>query len=178
MPGSPDTCANNTIERRASAEERARMQKTPQRAEEQLQWLIDRAQIQDLLVAYARCADEKDWDGFADLYADEGRLVLPFGDITRDQMAASCERVLRPFGRTHHMFSNFAIDIDGDTASSRHYLHATHVYDAEQQGRHADIGGWYDNEYRRTEDGWRFVSVNLTFIWSDGAPFEPGDPRG
>jgi hypothetical protein len=154
------------------------MQVPAEFSEERLQWLVDRAQIHDLVVSYARCADEKDWEGFAELFSDEGRLVLPFGDITKDQMAESGERILRPFGSTHHMFTNFAIEIEGDTARSRHYLQATHVLDAAEKGQHADIGGWYDNEYRRTPDGWRFVSVNLTFIWSDGEPFAPGDPRG
>ena len=148
----------------------------PVSVEEQIAWLTDRAQLHDLLIAYARRADTKDWVGFADLFADDGRIVLPFGSITKDEMAGSVERVLAPFEGTHHLFANIGIEIDGDTARTNHYLQAVHVASADTPSRHADIGGWYDNTYRRTPDGWRFVSVDLTFVWSDGDAFEPGDP--
>jgi SnoaL-like domain len=141
-----------------------------------IQWLVDRAQIHDLLVAYARCADTKDWAGFAELFADEGTLVLPFGTVPKERLAESAERILGPFEATHHVFTNVSITIDGDTARTNHYLQATHVPSAVRPDQHADIGGWYDNTCRRTPEGWRFVTVDLTFVWSDGIPFEPGDP--
>jgi hypothetical protein len=74
------------------------------------------------------------------------------------------------------VFTNVSVTIEGDTARTNHYLQATHVPSTARPGQHADIGGWYDNTCRRTAEGWRFVTVDLTFIWSDGIPFEPGDP--
>ena len=144
---------------------------------ESLTWLIDRAQVHDLLLAYARCVDTKDWDSFADLFAPEGELVTPFGSIGHDQLARAIESMLRPFGATHHMFANIGIEIDGDIARSNHYLQATHLPDPTVTGAHAVIGGWYNNTYRRTDNGWRFVTIDLSFVWSDGMPFEPGDPH-
>jgi ketosteroid isomerase-like protein len=144
--------------------------------EAQIAWLTDRAQIHDLLLSYARCADTKDWKGYADLFADDGRIVWPHGGIPKHAIAASIERILEPYEMTHHLFSNIGIEIDGDTARTNHYLHATHVASANAPGQHADIGGWYDNEFRRTPEGWRFTSLDLTFVWSAGDVFEPGIP--
>jgi hypothetical protein len=33
------------------------------------------------------------------------------------------------------------------------------------------VGGWYDNELVRTPDGWRFTRVELSFVWTAGAPW-------
>jgi len=143
---------------------------------EQVQWLSDRAQIHDLALQYARCADTKDWQGFADLFAHDGRILWPLGQIDKESIARSVEVILTPFERTHHLFANIGIRIDGDTARSNHYLQAVHVGSGTDSGTHADIGGWYDNHYRRTSDGWRIVSVELTFVWSGGTEFKPGNP--
>ena len=139
--------------------------------------LLDRAEINDLLLAYARCADTKDWEGFADLFTDDGYLVLPFGKLEKKDMSRAVRSVLAPWQATQHLFANVAITIDGDHATTNHYLQATHVPEANSASEHADIGGWYDNTCRRTPDGWKLVSVSLTFVWHDGIPFTPGDPN-
>ncbi len=42
----------------------------------QLQWLIDRAAISDLLIDFARALDDKDWAGYAANYTDDGVLAI------------------------------------------------------------------------------------------------------
>ena len=143
--------------------------------EKNVQILVDRAEIHDLILGYARNADTKNWEAFAQLFADDGYAQYPFGKVEKKDMARAAGAILQPFERTQHMFSNISITIDGDTATTNHYLQATHVPALAEQGAHADIGGWYDNTCRRTADGWKIVSVNLTFVWSGGIPFEAGD---
>jgi ketosteroid isomerase-like protein len=145
--------------------------------EEQIQLLMDRAEIHDLIMAYARYVDTKDWEAFADLFADDGCIILPFGKLEKKNLARSTANVLGPFQGTQHLFTNVSISIDGDVATTNHYLQATHVPSLAEGGSHADIGGWYDNTCRRTSDGWKFVTVDLTFVWSGGIPFRPGDPN-
>src|SRR5690242_4127187 len=93
----------------------------PTSIEEQVAWLTDRAHIHDLVLSYARCADTKDWQGYSDLFADEGRIVWPYGDIPKKDIAHSIERILEPFEATHHMLTNIGITIDGDTARAHYY---------------------------------------------------------
>lgn len=145
------------------------MQGPPSSTEEQLQWLVDRAQISDLLVEYAHLADTEDFAALADRFVDGGKLVLPFVTLSKEEMAPRSVSILGPYAATHHMSANHAIVVDGDAASSRSYLQAVHVPDGDDPDRHGDVGGWYDCTYRRTPDGWRFVDVHVTFVWTHGA---------
>lgn len=148
----------------------------PTGIEDQVAWLVDRAHIHDLVLSYARRVDTKDWQGYADLFADDGRIVWPYGDIPKKDIARSIERILEPFDATHHMLTNIGITIDGDTARAHYYLQSVHIPSTTESDQTSDIGGWYDNDYRRTPDGWRIMKLDLTFIWSSGLPFEPGNP--
>jgi hypothetical protein len=74
------------------------------------------------------------------------------------------------YGATHHSSSNQEITVTGDRATSHSYLQAIHVIDKADRWTHWDAGGWYDNEYRRTPEGWRLTRVALTNVWQAGAP--------
>ena len=49
----------------------------------QVQWLVDRARISDVLVEFARTLDERDWSANNALYVPEG--VFTAGDTLRLQ---------------------------------------------------------------------------------------------
>ena len=138
----------------------------------QLQWLIDRAAISDLLIDFARALDDRDWEGYANNYAEDGVLaLLPTVNYTgRAGMAEFVEGSLGKFAWTHHISSNHAIDLDGDTATTRSYLIAAHVLDASDPSVHGDVAGWYNCDVRRTEEGWRFARVSLNVRYSSGKP--------
>ena len=154
------------------------MQVAPQDLAQQVRWLVDRAEITDLLVAIGRRADSREFDRLAELFTDDGYIVLPFGDghLPASGIGDMCRRIFTGYARTHHLLGNFAIEIDNDTAVSHHYVLATHVPDPDNPSAHADIGGWYDMAQRRTENGWRLHTLDLKFIYSDNLPFQPGDP--
>ena len=139
----------------------------------QLQWLVDRAAISDLLIDFARALDDKDWDGYAANFAADGVLSLPGGvryagrEGLADFVAAGHGRYA---GGSHHMGSNYAITIDGDEATTRSYLIAAHVFDEADPSRHADGAGWYRCRLRRTRDGWRFTHVALELHYLSGKP--------
>jgi len=139
---------------------------------EQLQWLVDRAAISDLLIDFARALDDKDWDGYAANYAVDGVLALlpTVNHVGRAGMAEFAGGSLGKFVGTHHLSTNHAIRIDGDTATTRSYLIAAHMLDADDPSRHADVAGWYRCKLRRTDEGWRFAHVTLDVRYSSGEP--------
>lgn len=146
--------------------------------EKQVSWLVDRAAISDLLIDFARCLDEADYEAYAANFAEDGILELPFR--THHGRAGLAEHVrgnLGVFARTHHLSCNHAITIDGDTATSRSYLQAVHVKSDEDDSDLAMLGGWYHCEYRRSPDGWRFTRVGLTRVWTSGTAHEIGLER-
>jgi ketosteroid isomerase-like protein len=147
-----------------------------QSIEQQVQWLVDRALISDLLHSFARALDTKDFAAYVDNYTEDGTIELPQPSSTtggkllmrRDEMLAKVPHSLAKYSATHHLSSNHQITINGDTASSRSYLQAVHVGATPLD--HWDGGGWYDSSYRRTAAGWKFVTVKLTVVWLSGTP--------
>ena len=140
----------------------------------QLQWLVDRASISDLLIRFAHALDNKDFDGYAALYADDGVLELPdplsgaYFKLTQPELAFAVPRSLGRYSATHHLSCNHQIEVMGDRASSRSYLQAVHV--RARPDNHWSAGGWYDCRYRREPAGWRFSRVRLTAVWISGEP--------
>jgi len=139
----------------------------------QLQWLVDRAGIGDLLHRFARTLDTRDFSAYVDLYDEDGVIELPqpkggTWTMTRAQMSTKVPLSLARYSATHHISSNHEIEIRGDSATSRSYLQAVHV--GPRPSEHWDAGGWYDCRYRRTPSGWKFVHVRLTAVWTQGNP--------
>lgn len=150
----------------------------PSSPDEKLQWLVDRALISDLLVEFARSLDERDWAANTALYVPEG--VMTAGDFLRLEgheqlMQTGSERGLAQYAGTWHLSSNHAIFIQGDRARTRSYLLGVHML-GNSTSHHADGGGWYDCTLRRTELGWRFVTVHVTEIWHAGEALPHAHP--
>lgn len=138
----------------------------------QLQWLVDRAAIRDLLIDFARALDDRDWEGYAGNYAPDGELAIS-PTVRHTGRAGLADFVAAGLGRyagTHHISSNHTIAVDGDTATTRSYLIAAHVLDAADPSRHADGAGWYRCRLRRTDEGWRFTHVSLEIRYVSGEP--------
>jgi SnoaL-like domain len=149
------------------------MQLVPTSADAQLQWLVDRAAITDVLTAMPNRANAKAFDSIRELFTEDGVIEVPYATIPAAEIPERVGRIIGAFDATHHMVSNIEIEIDGDDARSHHYLHAVHIPDAEHPDQHADYGAIYDNEYRRTPGGWKLSRVHLRIVFTDGLPFEP-----
>jgi 3-phenylpropionate/cinnamic acid dioxygenase small subunit len=117
----------------------------------------DQAQISDLLVRYATGIDRRDWTLFRscwtpDVVADYGVIGTFSGvDALTDFMVASHDAM----GPTHHRLSNFVIDVDGDHADARSYVHAVLIAQPGNASSWVDAVGTYEDTLVRTPDGWR-----------------------
>lgn len=139
-----------------------------------LQWLVDRAQIGDLLHSFAAALDNKDWQRYADNFADDGYIELPDPQspeggtfiLQKSKMLELVPKSLGRYAATHHLSANHQITIDGDRANSRSYLQAVHV--GAKPTDHWTAGGWYDCNYVRTPAGWKFARVKLSSVWLAG----------
>jgi len=144
----------------------------PSNPVDQLQWLVDRAAIGDLLIDFARALDDRDWASYAENYAPEGTLSFN-GHLAHEGqkgLAAFVEAGLGQYAGTHHVSANHAISVDGDVAATRSYLIAAHIFDATDPQRHADGAGWYTCKLRRTDSGWRFTEVSVEIKYLSGEP--------
>ena len=77
--------------------------------------LHDRAMISELLLRFARALDERDWAGYAALYADDGVLQLPWGPPRpREGLEQDTEANLGRFHATQHISSGAVASTSGE----------------------------------------------------------------
>jgi hypothetical protein len=141
---------------------------------EQVRWLVDQVAITALISSFAASLDTHDHVAYTGTFTGDATLRLPFGTFEgRDAIAAM--PTAPPPTASHHLVGTQRIEVDGDEARARWHVIATHVFDAAQPDKHSQAGGWYEATLRRTEQGWRFSSVDMHITWTDGwtVPEEP-----
>jgi uncharacterized protein (TIGR02246 family) len=129
--------------------------------EARVQRLEDREAIHGLFMRYRECLDEKDFSGYAGLFAADGEFLSAGGnakgqeEIERlvDGMRGSLLTAVA--GDDVHVVVNPEIEVDGDRARAR----STWIYVV----RDPDGGpslckvGHYDDELVREDGQWRFA---------------------
>ncbi len=134
--------------------------------------LEDRQAVSDLMLAFGAALDAKDWDAYADLFLPDGDFIIEGQPRHgREEIVAGPRRDLDRYATLQHYSTNHKVALDGDTATSSHYLIAVHIPDAGDHFKHGDAGGRYDCRCVRTADGWRFAGVELTPLWRAGEAF-------
>jgi len=158
-----------------------------------MQVLLDQQAVIDACYRYAdavdRTAREQSDESFAhyattmtdDCVVDYG----PLGCFTsRDEWIAFARGLAARSGLCHHMYANFFVEVDGDTARARFHAQALHHFADQPPASQLLIGaGLFDNLLRRTPDGWRLTRVqpNVQFLWDPGgaaARMFPMPPEG
>jgi hypothetical protein len=147
-----------------------------------LRRLEDRLDIVDLFDRFMRDLDERTAAGEAfdvewvhRFFTDDAHVDYPPGsaDGVGAISALVDGRGMSPFRATHHVTTNYVIDLDGDRAAVRCNLLATHVHrdDAVDPGRDLlTVGDIYDSRLVRTPNGWRIAHQGLRVTWTRGAP--------
>lgn len=137
--------------------------------EDRVRRLEQRTAIEELRAEYCYRIDDRDWDGFADLFTEDAFLSFgPVGDFEgREEVRRFAEHVV---GARHpflaHMIHNpkLDLDLDGDdeTATGSWYFEVPCTF---EDGTAGWIQGIYRDEYEydATTDRWRFASVVAEF---------------
>lgn len=125
--------------------------------------IADHLAIQELTTRYATHMSRGEADAVGALFTEDGTYHA-FGEAySRDDLP----HLIRSAPQGQLIVNPPLLTIDGDTASgTQHY-----VFIAQQT--HQMRLAWYTDEYRRTPDGWRFVSRSTTFLRRSGG-FDAG----
>ncbi|HTO06600.1 MAG TPA: nuclear transport factor 2 family protein [Myxococcota bacterium] len=138
-------------------------------------------QIQQVLYAYARAIDAKDWKSLERVFTPDARIhyALERGAQLRfPELGPWLARAMTIFKATQHVISNPSIELRGDTASSTAYLVATHVQVRPDGTENLTTeGGRYTDTWQRTAEGWRIATRKLERIWVDGSYLVPPEIR-
>jgi hypothetical protein len=131
--------------------------------------VADRIAIDDLLDAYAHAIDTRDWDLFRSLFVPGA--VLDYGSeggprCEVDEAVKWLDRSLAPFSMLQHIVANRRVEIDGDRARVRAYVFSPlGVPNGEMGLTFILSGGTYDDQLRKTPDGWRFEQRLVKSAW-------------
>jgi ketosteroid isomerase-like protein len=135
--------------------------------------LLDRAAINDVLDDYAAGIDGRDFGLVASLFTDDAQLDYttsggPTGD--RDAVMHWLRETLPAVALTQHLLVNRRIRVDGDTATASTDLFNPLLFGSDDNMQVLLLGGRYDDELIRTQDGWRISRRVHTTTWTAG-PF-------
>lgn len=117
----------------------------------------DRAQIAEVLIRYATGIDRRDWALFRSCWTDA--IDADYDTVGRfsnaNEITDAMTTIHANMGPTYHRMSNFVIDVDGDRAAVRSYVHAVLMVTAGDPNNWVDAIGHYEDVFVRTAEGWR-----------------------
>ncbi len=124
----------------------------------------DHAAIATIVESVGVLADRGEFDALARLYADEFTLDYsslngqPASAKTPLELMAEWAAVLPGFDRTRHALSDVVVTITGDVAKASANVVASHWID----DGFWQVGGRYDYEFARVDNGWAITSMTFT----------------
>jgi SnoaL-like protein len=139
-----------------------------------LQVLLDRATITDVVNRYATGLDRRDWPLLRSIFTDEidmeySSVGIKSGRYAADRWVRNSEVLFAGFGATQHTLSNHVVDVDGDTGRCTMYMRAEHfIEDLPENEKRWTIGGYYTVSLRRDGDSWRIHAMGLHMTWQTG----------
>lgn len=117
--------------------------------------LLAEREIYRTLCKLAQIMDERWWERLGDVYAAAATGDFGEGPMDRAGIEASYRRYLDPCGPTQHLLGNVVIDVDGDRARSRCYIHDIHQARAPKSHLTFISPGEYLDQWVKTDEGWR-----------------------
>ena len=147
-----------------------------------LQLLIDRQEIDDLLVRYATVVDSRRWDAFEEIFTQDAVLDYRSAGGIRGPMLEVREwlsNVLPIFKWTQHLVVNRAVELVSgmDSATSRSLFQNPNGAEIAGEPWLFVVGGAYHDRMVRTETGWRISHrVEETIWWDNPLPGLPPTP--
>lgn len=125
--------------------------------------LADRQAIVAVIDRYATSLDAKDYERFRTCFSADA--VVHYGEaLGPAEAAAYAEGVLSRYAHTQHLLGNYEIALDGDRASARTYVQASHV---SAEGLIWVMGGTYIDRFERRAGDWKIVERRLEAKWSE-----------
>jgi SnoaL-like protein len=145
--------------------------------EEQLKEIIERTEITDLLIRYFAAVDDKciDMKIVKATFTPDAKIIRPDGSAIAGQ-----ENILdghiKSFARfkaTHHVITNFIVDINNDMADLRSNIIANHLWaDSEDHpslnNKNFLADGVLSAKAIKVDSHWRISELKNSVVWRTG----------
>lgn len=110
--------------------------------------------IGDLIAAYARALDQRDWPAILDIFTEDAKAYED--DVVGPGAIAALNRQrLAEAGATMHFLGHQTIVVDGDSATAVSQIRVFRIGAGASAGKTFEIMGEYHDQLRRTPAGWR-----------------------
>lgn len=135
-----------------------------------LQLLLDKQAISEVLFNYSAGCDRRDWDLFRGCFCDEVEIDLsswsgsPASILKLDDWVEGVRTGLSGFDATQHLSGNHRIEVNGAKAHATSNIQASHML----AGQRVTLGGWYNTHLVRQGDSWRIARSQLNITWREG----------
>jgi len=145
--------------------------------EEQLKDLIQRTQITDLLIRYFAAVDDKciDIKIVKETFTINAKIIRPDGTaiVGQENILESHIKSFARFKATHHVITNFIVDINNDMAALRSNIIANHVWadnenDPSLNNKHFLADGVFSARAIKLNDQWRISELKNNVVWRTG----------
>ena len=134
-----------------------------------LQQVLDRLAVSDVLHRYGSALDEKDWPTLLSCFTPDCRALYA-GQTQWLTSGAEIVDWIRAMTATtpwqHHFLSVQLLEITGDGATSVTYLVSSQHTDEQPPGLVRMLGTYHD-VHLRTSDGWRIAERRLELGWAE-----------
>ena len=133
--------------------------------------LLDIQDIQRALGLYVIALDSRELSLFDQVFVPGAPINLGgMGEMTPESYKEAAAKGLGALSATQHHLGLPVIELSGDIAHARCYFMAQHVRNDLAPNPFLLIGGWYTDDLKRTEAGWRITRRTGTALWYDGNP--------
>lgn len=142
--------------------------------EDQVRFLLDYAEITDVITRYGQCVDTHDFKGLRSCYTDYIEMDhQPTTDMEKkvfpaDEWCRLAQLFHTQLDGDEHILIPQSILVNGDSAQCHVLMHANHFKRDAKGGPYQSLIGSYDLTLQRTEDGWKIASSVQLVRWSEG----------
>jgi hypothetical protein len=151
--------------------------------DDNLQQLVDQAEIRETIIRFAASLDLKDWPQCRSCFADE--VDIDYSDLrgdapsvlAADEFVAQRRKALGHL-KTQHLSTNHLITIQGDHATCVSSMAIYRRRSSNVEDGTFDTHCYYTHELVRTPQGWKICKVRQKVLWNEGdATIHAGVPR-
>jgi SnoaL-like protein len=145
--------------------------------EEQQKEIVEKTQITDLVIRYFAALDDKrlDMDIVKATFTSEAKIIRPDDSeiVGRENILDGHLKSFARFKASHHVITNFIVDISTDTATLRSNVIANHLWADNENNpslnnKYFLADGVLSAKAIKVNDHWRISELKNRVIWRTG----------
>jgi len=145
--------------------------------EEQLEEIIERTQIADLLTRYFAAVDDKrlDLDIVEATFTSDAKIIRPDGSeiVGKENILDGHKKSFARFKATHHVITNFIVDINNNMAVLRSNIIANHIWADNEDSpalnnKYFLADGVFSARAIKVNNQWRISELMNNVVWRTG----------